>query len=133
MTLTTWWRALRESVWPSLERAPAAVEPYPPQPVIEPHLLERADAERARQAMALVSSPSWQAAHDDLERTYIAAWIDTPAQDVETRERLWLALHSARTMRANLAALISRRERLRDDELPRAARVSVSSLGSSKR
>jgi len=71
-----------------------------------------AAAERAR---AFIDDPLLQGAFEALDARYLLAWRNSPADQPELRERLWLYLQAISEVRAEL------NRALEDGEMARAA------------
>lgn len=65
------------------------------------------EIERGRQAAAILENPAFIAAVDALEKTYSDDWKNTPAPDLQGRERLYTALQVSRDFVAQLVAMVS--------------------------
>ena len=64
------------------------------------------ECDRARQAAAVIESPVYQEAMESYEQRLMEEWQNSPARDTEGREKIWLMIKTAKTVRRNLEELM---------------------------
>lgn len=64
------------------------------------------EIERARLARDVTDSPVYKEAFESYRERLLQQWADSPARDIEGRERLWLMLKTAETVQSHLAELM---------------------------
>lgn len=65
------------------------------------------DAAQGQRADLLLADPLVTGAFEALERDYVKAWTETPANATEARERLWQAYQIVGKVRSHLQSIAS--------------------------
>lgn len=72
----------------------------------EPKTLDKRIYDAAK-AKEVLDNEAFQSAFDDIRKEYTEAWMNSPARDVEAREKLYLMLQLTNKLQATLTGMVA--------------------------